>query len=373
MKPTQPENGTRRSPQRLMKGNEAAIYGALMAGCRSFYGYPITPASELAETAARLFPACGGTFLQAESEVAAINMLYGASAAGERTMTASSGPGISLMMEGVSYAAGAELPMVIVNVMRGGPGLGNIGPEQGDYFQAVKGGGHGCYRSLVLAPDSPQEMADLTALAFDLSDNYRNPALVLADGFVGQMMEPVSLPLAARVPPPRPWAVTGEAATRQNLITSIHLDHDVLESHVRQLHVKYERARRREIRYEEYRLADAQVVLVGYGIVSRVLRRAVGLCRAAGIKAGLLRPITLWPFPSERISELAQGTARLMVVELSTGQMIEDVRLAVAERRPVDFLGRWGGNVPSSEDVVDSIVQRMRERTGEADHVAHAA
>ena len=288
-------------------------------------------------------------------------------------MTASSGPGISLMMEGVSYAAGAELPMVIVNVMRGGPGLGNIGPEQGDYFQAVKGGGHGCYHNIVLAPDSPQEMADLTALAFELSDQYRNPALVLADGFVGQMMEPVCLPLAARVPPPRPWAVTGLPATRRNLITSIHLDHDVLESHVRQLHVKYERARRREVRYEEYAVADARVVLIGYGIVSRVLRRVVGLCRAAGIKAGLLRPITLWPFPSERISELARGAARLMAVELSTGQMVEDVRLAVAERCPVDFLGRWGGNVPSSEEVVDTIVQRMRELSGDEAHVAHVA
>lgn len=356
-----------------MKGNEAAIYGALMAGCRSFYGYPITPASELTETAARLFPACGGTFLQAESETAAINMLYGASAAGERTMTASSGPGISLMMEGVSYAAGSELPMVIVDVMRGGPGLGNIGPEQGDYFQAVKGGGHGCYHNLVLAPDSPQEMADLTALAFELSDRYRNPAFVLADGFVGQMMEPVGLPRAARIPPPRPWAVTGEAATRRNLITSIHLAHDALEAHVLQLNVKYEGARRREVRYEEYAIADASVILIGYGIVSRILRRAVGLLRARGIRAGLLRPISLWPFPSERIAELAQGASRLMVVELSTGQMIEDVRLAVADRRPVDFLGRWGGNVPSSEEVVDSVLQSVRRRTGEGGHVAHVA
>jgi len=346
---------------------------AIRAGVAAYFGYPITPQTELLEHMARRMPELNRVFLQAESEVAAINMLYGASSAGDRTMTASSGPGISLMMEGVSYAAGAELPMVIVNVMRGGPGLGNIGPEQGDYFQAVKGGGHGCYHSIVLAPDSPQEMADLTALAFELSDQYRNPALVLADGFVGQMMEPVCLPLAARVPPPRPWAVTGLPATRRNLITSIHLDHDVLESHVRQLHVKYERARRREVRYEEYAVADARVVLIGYGIVSRVLRRAVGLCRAAGIKAGLLRPITLWPFPSERISELARGAARLMAVELSTGQMVEDVRLAVAERCPVDFLGRWGGNVPSSEEVVDTIVQRMRELSGDEAHVAHVA
>ena len=356
-----------------MKGNEAAIYGSLLAGCRSFYGYPITPASELAETAARLFPPCGGTFLQAESEIAAINMLYGASAAGERTMTASAGPGISLMMEGVSYAAGAELPMVLVNVMRGGPGLGNIGPEQGDYFQAVKGGGHGCYQNLVLAPDSPQEMADLTLLAFDLADRYRNPAVLLADGYVGQMMEPVVLPLAARVPPSRPWAVRGDAATRGNLISSIFLSHDELESHGRLLQHKYERARGREVRYEEYGLRDADVVLVGYGIVSRVLRRAVGLLRAAGVRAGLLRPITLWPFPSRQIAELAARARHLLVVELSNGQMVEDVRLAAARGCPVGFLGRFGGNVPACEEVVDHVTRLAGLGAREACRAENAA
>jgi pyruvate/2-oxoacid:ferredoxin oxidoreductase alpha subunit len=338
-----------------MKGNEAAVYGAILAGCRSFYGYPITPASELAETAARLFPACGGTFLQAESEVAAINMLYGASSAGERTMTASSSPGISLMMEGVSYSAGSELPIVVVDVMRGGPGLGNIGPEQGDYFQVVKGGGHGCYRNLVLAPASAQEMADLTRLAFDLADRYRNPAFVLTDGFIGQMMEPVSLPLQAAPPPSRPWAVAGTPATRKNLISSIYLAHETLEKHVRHLQAKYERAAAREVLYEETAVEDADLLLVGYGIVSRVLRRAVRLCREAGLRVGLLRPVMLWPFPSHEIATLAARVRGILVVELSTGQMVEDVRLAVGNRCPVAFYGRQGGMVPSAEEIVEQV------------------
>ncbi|HEU5182078.1 MAG TPA: 3-methyl-2-oxobutanoate dehydrogenase subunit VorB [Candidatus Polarisedimenticolia bacterium] len=354
--------GARRAEPRLMKGNEAAIHGALLAGCRSFYGYPITPASELAETAARLFPPCGGTFLQAESEVAAINMLYGASSAGERTMTGSSSPGISLMMEGVSYAAGSELPIVVVDIMRGGPGLGNIGPEQGDYFQVVKGGGHGCYRNIVLAPASAQEMADLTVLAFELSDKYRNPAFVLADGFVGQTMEPVKLPLAPTAPPARPWAVRGDAATRHNLITSIFLSHDALEQHERGLQVKYETIRQSEVRYVEEAVADAEILLVGYGIVARVLRRALVLLRGAGIRAGLLRPLTLWPFPEAVMRRLAHRVAKILVVELSAGQMVEDVRLAAGERCPVAFYGRMGGNVPSAEEIAAEAVRVMEGR-----------
>ena len=350
-----------RAAPRLMKGNEAAVYGALLAGCRSFYGYPITPASELPETAAKLFPACGGTFLQAESETASINMLYGAAAAGERTMTASSGPGISLMMEGLSFAAGAELPLVVVDVMRGGPGLGNIGPEQGDYHQVVKGGGHGCYHTIVLAPDSAQEMADLTGLAFELADTYRNPAFVLTDGFIGQMMEPVQLPLEPVAPPPRPWAVRGDAGSRANVVSSIHLSHDALEAHVRLLDAKYERIRAREVRYEEVRVEDAEILLVGYGIVSRILRRAVNLLRDEGIRAGLLRPITLWPFPTKRLRELAGGV-EMLVVELSTGQMVEDVRLAVESRCTVEFHGRQGGNVPSAEDIVERVRAARTDR-----------
>ncbi len=364
----------RRARPRLMKGNAAAIHGALLAGCRSYYGYPITPASELAETAARLFPACGGTFLQAESEVAAINMLYGASSAGERTMTGSSSPGVSLMMEGVSYAAGSELPIVVVDIMRGGPGLGNIGPEQGDYFQVVKGGGHGCYRNLVLAPASAQEMADLTALAFELADRYRNPVFVLADGFIGQMMEPVALPMEVTRPPSRPWAVLGTPATRANLVSSIYLVHEVLENHVRRLQAKYEQASRREVRYEEIGLDDAEIVLVGYGIVSRVLRRSIRLLRASGIRAGLLRPITLWPFPSHEIRELAARAKRILVVELSTGQMVEDVQLAAGERCPVAFYGRQGGMVPSAEEIVEQVRGLLRAVPGkEVRHVEAVA
>jgi pyruvate/2-oxoacid:ferredoxin oxidoreductase alpha subunit len=351
----------RLSRRRLLKGNEAAVHGAILAGCKSFYGYPITPASELAESAARLFPACGGTFLQAESEVAAINMLYGASAAGERTMTASSSPGISLMMEGLSYAAGAELPLVVVDVMRGGPGLGNIGPEQGDYFQVVKGGGHGCYRVITLAPSSAQEMADLTALAFELSDRYRNPAFVLTDGFIGQMMEPVVLPMSVERAPERPWSVQGTAETRSNLVCSIYLSHPALEAHVQSLAAKYEAIRNAETRAEELRTGDADVLLVGYGIVARVLRRAVTLLRGSGIAAGLVRPITLWPFPSETIARLAKRARRIVVVELSTGQMVEDVRLAVEGRCPVEFYGRQGGMVPSAEEIVERVLAAPRE------------
>ncbi len=351
------ETPARRSARRLMKGNEAAVYGALLAGCRSFYGYPITPASELTETAARLFPECGGTFLQAESEIAAINMLYGAASAGERTMTASSGPGISLMMEGVSYAAGSELPIVVVDIMRGGPGLGNIGGEQGDWFQVVKGGGHGCYRNIVLLPASVQEMADLTGLAFELAERYRNPAFVLADGYVGQMMEPVALPLAPAQARPCPWAVQGTPETRANLITSIHLSHEALEAHERALWDKYEGIRRREIRSEQVQTEDADVVLVGYGIVSRVLRRAVALLRDEGVRAGLLRPITGWPFPSGKVRELSWRVGRILTVELSTGQMVEDVRLAAEGRCRVDFYGRQGGNVPSAEDIAERVLE----------------
>jgi pyruvate/2-oxoacid:ferredoxin oxidoreductase alpha subunit len=346
---------TRRAHPRLMKGNEAAIYGALLAGCRSYYGYPITPASELAETAAKLFPLCGGTFLQAESEVASINMLYGAASAGERTMTGSSSPGISLMMEGVSYAAGSELPMVIIDIMRGGPGLGNIGPEQSDYFQVVKGGGHGNYNNIVLAPASAQEMADLTMLAFELSDKYRNPAFVIADGFVGQTMEPVSLPMEVMTPRTRPWAVLGDAGTRRNLISSIFLSHDALERHEQALQAKYAAIRAREVRYQEVATEDAEILFVGYGIVSRVLRRAVALLRQEGVRAGLLRPLTLWPFPHTEIRTLAKTVERTLVVELSAGQMVEDVRLAVGDSCPVDFYGRMGGNVPTAEEIVAEV------------------
>ena len=342
-------------PRQLMKGNDAVVRGAILAGCRTFYGYPITPASEITEAAAYYMPLVGGTFLQAESEVAAVNMLYGAAAAGIRAMTASSGPGISLMQEGVSYLCGAELPCVITDVMRGGPGLGNIAPEQSDYMQVVKGGGHGYYHSLVLAPDSVQEMCDLTMLAFDLADEYRNPVYVLADGFIGQMMEPVELPERAILPEPPAWAVRGTPETRNNLISSIYLDPDQLERHVRKLVGKYERATREAVRYEAWRTEDADFVLIGFGIVARILKSVVSQARREGIRAGLLRPISLFPFPSEAIRNLPQTAGAFLVVEMSPGQLVEDVRLAVEGHKPVELYTRVGGNIPSAQEILEKV------------------
>ncbi|HWC96795.1 MAG TPA: 3-methyl-2-oxobutanoate dehydrogenase subunit VorB [Candidatus Sulfopaludibacter sp.] len=339
------------NPQ-LTKGNEAIVKAAVLAGARAFYGYPITPASEIAEAAALYFPRAGGVFVQAESEVAAINMLYGGAAAGVRSMTASSGPGISLMQEGFSYLAGAELPCVIADIMRGGPGLGNIAPEQGDYNQIVKGGGHGNYKTLVLAPDSVQEMADLTTLAFDLAERYRNPAVVLADGFIGQMMEPVTFAEPRPIAPPADWAVTGTKETRRNLVSSIFLEADKLEQHVRKLEAKYQEAERRETRAECWRTEDADIVLVGYGIVGRILKGVVEEARRHGIRVGLLRPITLFPFPTEQIRQLSKRARAFAVVEMSTGQLRDDVRLALEGRRPVEFYSRVGGNAPSAEEVL---------------------
>jgi 2-oxoisovalerate ferredoxin oxidoreductase alpha subunit len=344
--------------RQLCKGNVAVVKGAILAGCRAYYGYPITPASEIAESAALYLPQVGGTFLQAESEVSAINMVYGAASAGVRVMTGSSGPGISLMQEGISYLAGAELPCVIVDVMRGGPGLGNIAPEQSDYFAMVKGGGHGNYRNLVVAPASVQEMAELTMLAFELADKYRNPAIVLSDGFVGQMVEPLDLAYRESPLPEKPWAVRGTAETRKNLISSIFLEPDELEEHQRKLEAKYARAQEEEPRHELYQTEEAEVLLVGYGIVSRVLRSTVEKLRNEGVRAGLFRPITLWPFPSQALVNTTKTVRRVLVVELSNGQMIEDVRLAVNGRIPVEFLGRTGGNVPSVEEIARRVVAR---------------
>ena len=345
--------------RQLCKGNVAIIKGAILAGCRSYYGYPITPASEVAEAAALYIPQVGGTFLQAESEVAAINMVYGAAAAGARVMTASSGPGLSLMQEGISYCAGSELPCVIVDVVRGGPGLGNIAPEQSDYLAMVKGGGHGNYRNIVVAPASVQEMADLTVLAFELADKYRNPAVVLTDGFVGQMMEPLEMEYREVTAPEKPWAVKGTPETRANLISSIYLEPDELELHNRALEAKYIRCAAAEVRYEMYQAEDAEVLLVGYGIVSRVLRSAVEALRREGVKAGLFRPITLWPYPSEALAKAASRVQKVMVVELSNGQMLEDVRLALNGKVPVEFYGRCGGNVPSVEELLAKVLEQV--------------
>jgi pyruvate/2-oxoacid:ferredoxin oxidoreductase alpha subunit len=345
--------------RQLCKGNVAVIKGAVLAGCRAYYGYPITPASEVAEAAALYLPEVGGTFVQAESETASINMVYGAAAAGERVMTASSGPGVSLMQEGISYLAGAELPCVIVDVMRGGPGLGNIAPEQSDYFAMVKGGGHGNYRNLVVAPASVQEMADLTILAFELADRYRNPAIVLTDGFVGQMMEPLDLAYREISAPLKPWAVKGTAGTRRNMVSSIVLEADDLEEHQRRMEAKYIRAQETEVRWEEYRTENAELIVVGYGIVSRVLRSAVDEARKQGIKVGLFRPITLWPFPKKEIAAAAMRAEKVLTVELSNGQMVEDVRLALNGARPVEFYGRVGGNVPGVEELLAKIEEQV--------------
>ncbi len=341
----------------LLKGNEAVVKGAILAGCRAYYGYPITPASEIAEAAARWLPKVGGVFLQAESEIGSINMIYGAAASGVRCMTASSSPGISLKQEGLSYCAGAELPLVIVDVMRGGPGLGNIAPEQADYFQVVKGGGHGSYRLIVVAPNSVQEMCDLTMLAFELADKYRNPACVLTDGFIGQMMEPCMFPDPVTSLPDKPWAVGPGAERRNNLVSSIYLEPDALEGHIRHLFRKYDEVEKHETRFEEYKLADAEHVVIGYGIVSRLLKSAVDAARAKGVKVGLLRPITLWPFPTAKIRELATRVEDFLVAELSMGQMVEDVRLAVEGRRPVQFYGRVGGNVPTADELAREILK----------------
>ena len=350
--------------RRLMKGNDAVVHGAILAGCKAYFGYPITPASEIAETAAALFPESGGVFLQAESEIASIQMVFGAASAGVRAMTASSGPGISLMQEGISYLAGAELPCLVVDVMRGGPGLGNIGPEQGDYSQMVKGGGHGNYRNIVVAPNSVQEMCDLTMCAFDLADRYRNPAVVLADGALGQMMEAIELPAARAPQPPQDWAVTGEAATRKNLITSIYLLHEELERHNEKLQAKYRRLKEKEILWEEYLTGDAEWLLVAYGISSRVARATADEARRRGMKIGLLRPITLYPFPAKRIGELAAQVKSVLVVELSYGQLAEDVRLAVNGRVPVRLYGRAGGMIPTEEEVMAAIHKMENECVG---------
>ncbi len=349
--------------KQFMKGNDAIIVGALAAGCRAYYGYPITPASEIAHAAALHFPALGGTFIQAESEVAAINMVYGTAGMGIRVMTASSSPGFSLKQEGLSYAAGSELPCVVVNIVRGGPGLGNIAPEQADYFQATKGGGHGNYRLITLAPNSAQEMCDLTMLAFDLADKYRNPAGLLADGFTGQMMEVVELPEASSIPYDHTaWCVRGDKATSQNLISSIYLDPAELEQHNLNLDEKYQEVMANEVRYEEYRTDDADLIIVAYGIVARIVYSTVDMAREKGMKVGLLRPITLWPFPTEKLIEMAARAKAFLAVELSTGQMVEDVRLAVMNQCPVHFYGRCGGMVPGASELLAEYEKIMKGR-----------
>jgi 2-oxoglutarate ferredoxin oxidoreductase subunit alpha len=340
-----------------MKGNEAIAEAAVRAGCRFFAGYPITPQNELPEYMARRMPEVGGVFIQAESEVAAINMLYGAAGAGARVMTSSSSPGISLKQEGISYMCGSELPAVIVNIVRGGPGLGGIQPAQSDYFQATRGGGHGDYRVVVYGPANLQEMVELVMLAFDVADRYRNPVMILGDGILGQMMEPVRFAEQAASPPAKPWATTGAQGRSPNLICSIHLDPEDLDRHNWHLEAKYARIREQEVRYELVDTEDAELCLVAYGTTSRICRTAMQIARRAGLRVGLVRPITLWPFPVEAFGQLGAGVRAFLTVEMSTGQMVEDVRLAVNGAHPVAFYGRTGGAVPAPRDIVAALRQ----------------
>ncbi|MEW6573076.1 MAG: 3-methyl-2-oxobutanoate dehydrogenase subunit VorB [Bacillota bacterium] len=337
----------------LMKGNEAFGEGAVRAGCRFFFGYPITPQSELPHYLARRMPEVGGLYLQAESEVAAINMVYGAAAAGARVMTSSSSPGISLMQEGISYIACAELPAVVVNIMRGGPGLGNIAPSQSDYFQAVKGGGHGDYKLPVLAPSTVQEIIDLVELAFELADKYRNPAMVVGDGFLGQMMEPVELgPVPDVQLPAKTWATTGTAGRNtRNIINSLYIEPEELEKVNLRLQAKYQEMEITEKRWEEYRLEGASLVLVAFGMVARIAKAVVDKLRAEDIPAGLIRPITLYPFPDLPVKSAAETAKSFLVVEMNAGQMVEDVRLAVEGLRPVHFYGRTAGMLTTVAEV----------------------
>jgi 2-oxoglutarate ferredoxin oxidoreductase subunit alpha len=353
---------------RLMKGNEALAEAAILAGCDGYFGYPITPQSEIMEYLMFVRPEgrTGMVVLQAESEIASINMVYGGAGAGKRVMTTSSSPGISLMQEGISYMAGAELPCLIANVVRGGPGLGTIQPSQSDYFQTVKGGGHGDYRIIALAPSSVQEMADFVPLGFDLAFKYRTPVMILSDGAIGQMMEKVVFPeqrprwTEAEIREMSPWATVGRTQDRHsNIITSLDLDPAAQERHNEHLQRKYREIENNEVRYEEIKCDDAEVILVAYGTSSRVCQKSVDLARAEGIKVGLLRPITLFPYPKKAIQKHADKVKGFLSVEMSAGQMVEDIRLAVEGKVKVEHYGRMGGIVPSPEEIVEVIKERI--------------
>jgi 2-oxoglutarate ferredoxin oxidoreductase subunit alpha len=338
-----------------MKGNEAIAEAAIQAGCDAYFGYPITPQAELLEWMARRMPELGRVFVQAESELGAINMGLGAAATGARVLVSSSSPGISLMAEAMSYMAGSELPIVLVNVMRGGPGLGSIGPSQSDYFQATKGHGHGDYRVPVLAPSSIAEAVDLVPTAFEIAERYRTPVMFLADGVMGQAMEPVVPTFRLPVRPPGGWQLTGAAGRSPRVDRSLHLQPKALEAHNRHLQAKYRTIEEREVRWATERLDDAEIAIVAYGTAARVARTAIERARDSGLAAGLFRPVTLWPFPTDALAAAAARTRAILVVELSAGQMVEDVRLAVAGRTPVFFHGRTGGVVPTPGEVVDAL------------------
>ncbi len=344
----------------LMKGNEALAEAAIRAGCRHFFGYPITPQTEVSAYMAKKMPKIGGTFLQAESEVSAINMVYGAGGAGVRVMTSSSSPGISLKQEGISYIAGADVPCVIVNIVRGGPGLGGIQPAQSDYFQATKGGGHGDYHLVVLAPSSIQEMVDLTSDAFDIGDKYRCPVMIMGDGMLGQMMEPVEFKDAdATELPEKEWATSGTGMKRKkNVINSLFIEAKELEDLVLERQKRYDEIIKNEVRYEADGIEDADIVLVAYGTTARIAKTAMAKAREQGLKVGIIRPITLWPFPTEAFEKAVKGGAKkFLTVEMSLGQMVEDVRLAVNGRAEVEFFGRTGGIVPTPNEILSKIIE----------------
>ena len=351
----------------LMKGNEALGEAAIRAGCQAFFGYPITPQSELPAYMARRMPAEGRVFLQAESELTAINMVYGAGGAGIRVMTSSSSPGISLKQEGISYIAGAEVPAVIVNIMRGGPGLGSIMPGQADYFQAVKGGGHGDYRMVVYGPATVQELVDLTIRAFSVADRYRTPVMILGDGILGQMMEPVVFPTSEPTLPAKPWATTGrQGRAAHNVVNSLYLQAEELEAHNLDLQAKFRQMAADEVMYEAVIPDDAEVICVAYGTTARVVKSAINLARQEGLKAGFIRPISLWPFPDEAFANLPRSVRSVLVVEMSAGQMIEDVRLALNGKLPVSFYGRMGGMWPIPRDVLAEIRKAAGREAGVA-------
>lgn len=342
----------------LMKGNEAIAEAAIVAGCRHYFGYPITPQTEIAAYMAKRMPKIGGCFLQAESEIAAINMVYGVASTGHRVMTSSSSPGISLKGEGLSYLAGADLPSLIVNVQRGGPGLGGIQPSQSDYFQATKAGGHGDFRMIVLAPASVQEMADLTVKGFELADKYRMTSMILADGTMGQMMEPVSLDFNIAPTPEKPWATTGTKMEREhNVVNSLFLSPEKLEQVNFERFERYAFIEENETMYEEYMMDDADICIAAFGIAARVAKNAINEARKQGIKAGLIRPITLWPFPNAPFKKAADKVKEIISVELSMGQMIEDIKLASECKVPVTLCNRVGGMIPSPEQVLEAIVK----------------
>lgn len=339
----------------FIKGNEAIVKGAILGGMTHYFGYPITPASEIAHTAALYLPKVGGTFIQAESEVSAINMVYGAAGCGVRTMTGTSGPGFSLKCEGLSYLAGAELPCVVIDVMRAGPGLGNIWPEQGDYNQVVKGAGHGNYRTYVLAPNSAQEMADAGYSSFDIAEKYKTPVVVLTDAYIGQMMEPVTFSSELKKVKRNSWAVYGDKDSKHNLISSIVMKAEDLEDHNIKLNNKYKDMEKNDTKFEAYKLDDAKTVFIAYGVSSRIAMSAVDILRAKGVKAGLLRPITLFPFPKKACMDVAGYADRIISFELSNGQMIDDIKLAINCKKEILLFNRMGGMVPSVEELVNFV------------------